>query len=235
MKLQKPSPDEVIAASLTLFDPKKIAVVSSFGAESAVLLHMVSKQDPDVPVVFIDTGRHFRETIAYRDRLRDVLGLTDLRVIHPPAEQLQTEDPQGTLHAGKPDRCCHIRKVVPMRDVTSGFNAWFTGRKRYQARTRSGLPFVELVDGKMRVNPLAGMSETDISDYFVRHDLPIHPLALVGYPSIGCEPCTSPATNRDKRSGRWAGISKTECGIHSDSRFDDRTVRAMRTMEAPGR
>ena len=214
MKHNSHDPGDIIAASLTLMGEKNVAMVSSFGAESVVLLHLVAQQSKDVPVFFIDTGKHFSETLAYRKRLIDVLGLNDTRVLSPVPAKINEKDPQSDLHKIDPDACCKVRKIDPLREVRGQFDAWFTGRKRYQAETRAKLPIFEFEDKGAKINPLVNMTNEAVLDYIAKHDLPRHPLTYVGYPSIGCEPCTSPASEDDQRAGRWRGVNKTECGIH---------------------
>jgi len=192
----------------------RIATVSSFGAESAVILALIAEIDPATPVVFLDTGWHFPETIAYRDRLTKLLGLTNLRSVTPEPSDLQREDRDSRLHAAGPDRCCHIRKVLPLERALAGFDAWITGRKRYHGGERSRLELIEDVDGRIKVNPLAGWTQAQIAAEFRARGLPVHPLVAQGYPSIGCAPCTSQAANDGVRSGRWIDREKTECGIH---------------------
>lgn len=192
-----------------------VAVVSSFGAESAVLLHLVAQADRTTPVLFLDTGKHFPETLAYRDALVSRLGLTDLRILTPDAELLEKRDATGLRWSYDPDGCCEIRKVAPLERAMAGFDASITGRKAFQAATRANLPRFELDGDRLKINPLITWSREDLEDYFVRHDLPPHPLVAEGYPSIGCAPCTSKvAPGEDPRSGRWKGWDKTECGIH---------------------
>ena len=196
-----------------------IAVVSSFGAESAVLLHLVASIDPGVPVIFLETGKHFAETIVYRDALVDRLGLTDLIVVEPDPVRLAERDASGLRWSYDPDGCCEIRKVEPLARAMAPFDASITGRKGFQSATRAGLPRFEIdrADplGRLKVNPLADWSKADIEAYAAAHDLPPHPLVAEGYPSIGCSPCTSKvAPGEDPRSGRWKGWDKTECGIH---------------------
>ncbi|WP_337847586.1 phosphoadenylyl-sulfate reductase [Sphingomonas sp.] len=194
-----------------------VALVSSFGAESAALLHLVAAVDPAVPVLFLDTGKHFPETLAYRDTLVERLGLTGLRVLTPDAAILARKDENGLRWSYDPDGCCEIRKVIPLDAAMAGFDASITGRKAFQASTRNALPRFE-VDGagKLKVNPLADWTKADIEAYFATHDLPRHPLEAQGYLSIGCAPCTSKVKpGEDPRSGRWAGWDKTECGIHT--------------------
>ncbi|ACI99568.1 phosphoadenylyl-sulfate reductase [Rhodospirillum centenum] len=193
----------------------RIALVSSFGTESAVLLHMVAEIDPGVPVIFIDTGKLFGETLRYRDRLVALLGLTDLRSPGPdPAEEAR-EDADGGLWRRDAGACCALRKVRPLGRALAPFDAWITGRKRFQAATRAVLPAVEAADGRIKVNPLAGWSRQDLTAYLDRHGLPRHPLEADGFLSIGCMPCTDRvAPGEDIRAGRWRGQGKTECGIH---------------------
>ena len=196
--------------------PGRIALVSSFGADSAVLLHMVSQVDPETPVIFLDTGKLFPETLAYRDTLVARLGLTDVRAIRPLASDAQSLDPRGTLAETNPDLCCRFRKVEPLERALRGFQAWITGRKQYQGVGRAALPTIETADWRIKVNPLATWGPERTEAYLAAHDLPRHPLVALGFPSIGCAPCTSPVTgdSRDIRAGRWAGLDKTECGIH---------------------
>jgi len=193
----------------------KAAVVSSFGAESAVLLHMVSQVDKATPVIFLDTGKHFWETLSYRAKLIDQLGLTGVRIITPDAAELAGQDADGTLHKTNADACCHIRKTIPLAKALKGFEVTISGRKRYHGAARATLDFLSIADGRLKVEPLAGFSALDIAAYMKAHDLPPHPLTEIGYFSIGCEPCTQAGgTAADPRAGRWAGSAKTECGIH---------------------
>lgn len=195
--------------------PGRIAVVSSFGAESAVLLSMVAEVDPAVPVLFIETGQHFRETLDHRLELAAELGLVNVRDVAPSPEALAGHDPQGQLWRYDPDACCTLRKVTPLDRALEGFDAWVTGRKRHQASTRSALPLVERTAGRTKINPLAGWTREMIEDEIEIRGLPRHPLVELGYPSIGCGPCTRKvAPGTDPRDGRWAGTAKTECGIH---------------------
>ncbi|WP_018181092.1 phosphoadenylyl-sulfate reductase [Kaistia granuli] len=206
---------ELVRRALTEIFPGRIALVSSFGAESAVLLHLVASIDRTIPVVFMDTLRLFPETLAYRDALADRLGLTDLRTIQPDAEKLAAADPHKALWMTDADACCRIRKTEPLARAMEGFDAWFTGRKRFQASTRAAIQSFEQDGVRIKVNPLATWSVDDLKAYVVEHDLPPHPLVAAGYPSIGCVPCTSKVKpGEDARAGRWRGLDKTECGIH---------------------
>jgi len=195
---------------------QRVAIVSSFAAESVVLLHQVAEIDPTVPVLFLNTGKLFGETLRYRDRLQEVLGLADIRAIGPHPEERKTVDAEGTLWSRDPDACCHWRKVVPLKRALSGFEAVVTGRKRFQTATRAAMERIELVDGRFRFNPLVEWTLADLHGYIERHGLPKHPLVNDGYPSIGCMPCTRRiAANEGYRDGRWAGLDKDECGIHA--------------------
>lgn len=196
-----------------------VAIVSSFGAESAVLLHLISRVDPSVAVLFLETGKHFPETLAYRDLLIERLGITDLRNLTPDVAEIAKKDENGLRWSWDPDGCCEIRKVKPLAQALAGFDASFSGRKSFQAATRSSLPRFEIdtsdSQGRLKINPLIDWAPERLADYITEHDLPPHPLVADGYPSIGCMPCTSKvAAGEDPRSGRWKGWDKTECGIH---------------------
>ncbi|MFC4624668.1 phosphoadenylyl-sulfate reductase [Daeguia caeni] len=209
------TPQEIIAQAVQELFAGRIAVVSSFGAESAVLLHMIAAVDPATPVLFLDTGRHFRATLEYRKTLAERLGLQNVQDILPLGEMLKKEDPFGALSMIDKDRCCFIRKVEPMARAVAPFAAWMTGRKQFQAATRATLAVFEAVGPRMRINPLARWQAADLKAYAEQHDLPVHPLTAEGYRSIGCMPCTRPVyEGEDQRAGRWAGSEKTECGIH---------------------
>lgn len=194
----------------------RIAVLSSFGTESAVLLDMVARIDPATPVMFIDTGMHFPQTLAYKDLLQARLGLTNIVHVGPTDAQLAAQDPQGTLHQRNHDACCALRKVTPLKLALQGFDALITGRKRYHGAQRSRLSSLELSDGRIKINPLAGWTAAQIENAFEQRGLPRHPLMFDDYLSLGCAPCTQKTNCSDNmRAGRWAGTSKTECGIHS--------------------
>ena len=193
----------------------RFAVVSSFGAESAMLLALVAGIDRTVPVLFLDTFLHFPETLAYRDTLVRHLGLTDLRSLAPDAAALRVRDPADDLHRFVPDDCCALRKVAPLDRALAPFAAWASGRRRHQAATRRHLAMVETVDGRQKLNPLADWTAEQIAAELARRGLPRHPLRAAGYASIGCAPCTRAVQpGEDARAGRWAGHAKTECGIH---------------------
>jgi phosphoadenosine phosphosulfate reductase len=199
-----------------------VAIVSSFGAESAVLLHLIGSIQPDVPVLFLETGKHFPETLAYRDLLVERIGLTNLQNIRPDPALLRQKDENDLRWSYDPDGCCDIRKVLPLKAALAGFDAQFSGRKAFQADTRANLPRFEVEDGRLKVNPLIDWDKARIEAYIVQHDLPAHPLVAAGYPSIGCAPCTSMVQpGEDPRSGRWKGWDKVECGIHTPISGDD--------------
>ena len=192
-----------------------LALVSSFGAESVVLLHLAAVTRRDVPVLFIDTEMLFPETLAYQQQIAERLRLQNVGIIR--ATNIADHDPDGALHLRTPDACCHLRKTAPLQDALMPFDGWITGRKRYQSGRRASLDFFEVEDGtgRIKVNPLARWAPQDIQDYMIENRLPRHPLVAKGYPSIGCTPCTSPvAEGEDPRAGRWRGQDKDECGIH---------------------
>ena len=191
------------------------AIVSSFGAESAVLLHLIGSIDRNVPVLFLETAKHFPATLAYRDLLVERIGLTDLRNITPDPAHLTQKDETGLRWSYDPDGCCEIRKVIPLKAALVPFDAQFSGRKAFQSSTRAALPRFEVEGGRLKVNPLADWDKARLDAYMAEHDLPVHPLVAQGYPSIGCAPCTSKVLpGEDARSGRWKGWEKVECGIH---------------------
>jgi len=195
----------------------RTALVSSFGAESAVLLDMVATVDPSIPVIFLDTGKLFEETQDYREELTLLLGLTDVRVVRPETAALGRHDPDGTLWRREPNLCCHLRKTEVLERALSGFAAWITGRKRFQGGLRSALATIEgePASGRIKLNPLAPWSAADVERYRLLRNLPAHPLVADGFASIGCLPCTRRvAPGEDARAGRWWGLDKTECGIH---------------------
>lgn len=207
----------LLAAMHELFGGR-IALMSSFGAESAVLLALAAEATPDFPVLFVNTGKLFGETLRYRDQLVKRLGLRDVREIGPTADDLAAGDKSGMLFARDYDACCNLRKTVPLDRAlaTAGLEAWVTGRKRFQAATRAALPLFEAEGGRVKVNPLANWDKARLEEEFTRRDLPRHPLEADGYLSIGCYTCTERvAPGADPRSGRWAGSAKTECGIHT--------------------
>jgi phosphoadenosine phosphosulfate reductase len=209
-----PTADLIDLVAHRLF-PGKVAVVSSFGADAAVLLDLVAQVDPRLPVLFVDTDKLFGETLRHRDRLVERLGLTDVRTISPDSRAVAEADPLGVLWHADADACCHVRKVVPLARAVGEFDAWISGRKRFQAATRAGIPTFEADGRRIKINPLARWSAEDLAARATARDLPAHPLVERGFGSIGCMPCTSRiAPGEDARAGRWRGSDKTECGIH---------------------
>lgn len=215
VQLRESEPQAILEAALEAYGGK-IALVSSFGAESAVLLHMVSEIDRTTPVLFLDTGQLFGQTLDYRRGLAQQLGLTDVRDLRPRFQDLALHDPKADLWKTDTETCCRIRKVIPLDLALEGFEAWITGRKRFHGGRRLNLPVIERAGRHVKVNPLANWTKSELDDYAAEHDLPSHPLVAFGYPSVGCWPCTTPVEHgSDVRSGRWAGSEKTECGIHT--------------------
>ncbi len=210
------SASSVIQGALS--DTGKIALVSSFGAESVVLLHMAAVIDKSTPILFIDTELLFTETLVYQNEICERLGLNNLRIIRAP--DIVTRDPDGQLHTHNPDACCDLRKTAPLQQALTGFDGWITGRKRFQSGTRVSLEFFEPESetGRIKINPLAHWSPDDVRTYMEENRLPRHPLVTRGYPSIGCIPCTTPvAPGEDPRAGRWRARDKDECGIHFEN------------------
>jgi phosphoadenosine phosphosulfate reductase len=213
-ELRRAHPRTILEAAVESFGDR-LALVSSFGAESAVLLHIASKVKPDIPVLFLDTGMQFGQTLDYRRQLAERLGLTQVRDLRPAYHDLATEDPQAKLWQTDTDACCNIRKVLPLDRALGEFDAWITGRKRFHGGDRASLPVVEQAAGKVKFNPLANWGKADLEAYATAHDLPAHPLVAQGFPSIGCWPCTQPSDDASNaRAGRWKGMDKSECGIH---------------------
>jgi phosphoadenosine phosphosulfate reductase len=214
--LRGASPAEVIEAALKAVGREKLALVSSFGTESAALLKVMADVDPAIPVVFLDTGWLFEETLAYRDTLIATLGLRDVRSIKPLEETLSREDPDRELWFSDPDACCRIRKVEPLQRALAPFSAWINGRKRFQGGLRAELAVVEDDGAKLKFNPFANVEREEIEAIYQLAKLPPHPLLASGYQSVGCMPCSSrTAPGEDARAGRWRGRAKTECGIHT--------------------
>jgi phosphoadenosine phosphosulfate reductase len=213
-ELRSAHPRTVIEAAYREYGDK-LALVSSFGAESAVLLHLAAQVSKDIPVLFLDTGMLFGQTLDYRKQLAARLGLTDVRDLRPTFADIAVHDPKSDLYKTDTDACCNIRKVVPLDKALGEFGGWLTGRKRFHGGDRLRLAVVEDADGQLKFNPLANWGKEDLDAYVAEHDLPAHPLVAQGFPSIGCWPCTSPVEEgQDVRAGRWAGKEKTECGIH---------------------
>ena len=206
---------QVLAWTAETFGEKFI-VASNM--QDAVLVELAATARPGVDVLFLDTGYHFAETIGTRDAVETVYGvrIVNARPEHTVAEQdtLLGKD----LFARDPNRCCALRKVVPLQGTLSGYDAWVTGVRRVEAPTRAGTPLITYDEkfGLVKVNPLAAWTDEDMDAYIAEHHILVNPLVAEGYPSIGCAPCTlKPAPGADKRSGRWAGTGKIECGLHT--------------------
>src|SRR5690242_16236435 len=214
--LRNASPAEVIAAALQTVGRERLALVSSFGTESAALLKVMADVDPAIPVVFLDTGWLFEETLAYRDTLIATLGLTDVRSIKPDEQALSRQDPDRELWFTDPDACCRVRKVEPLARALKPFAGWINGRKRFQGGARADIPVVEDDGVRLKFNPFANVSREEIEAIYRLAKLPPHPLVASGYHSVGCMPCSSrSSSDEDARAGRWRGRAKTECGIHT--------------------
>jgi phosphoadenosine phosphosulfate reductase len=214
--LRDASPSEIISTALKTVGRDRLALVSSFGTESAALLKVMADVDPAIPVIFLDTGWLFEETLAYREMLIANLGLRDVRSIKPAEEALKREDPERELWFSDPDACCRIRKVEPLARALAPFGGWINGRKRFQGGARAAIPVVEADGARLKFNPFANVSRQDIEAIYAQARLPPHPLAASGFLSVGCMPCTSRTSpDEDLRAGRWRGRPKTECGIHT--------------------
>lgn len=218
-QLEDLHPAEILRRVIRDHFVHEIALVSSFGAESAVLLHMAAALDRDLPVIFLDTQMHFFQTIQYRDELVARLGLRNVLSIEPDKTELAREDPHNILHKTSTDACCDLRKIRPNARALAPYGAWITGRKRFQGGLRAKMDVVEHDGLHFKINPLANWNAKQIAHYFQIHELPAHPLVAQNYPSIGCWPCTkavAPGAEAGSRAGRWSGEEKSECGIHAN-------------------
>ncbi|QFR33516.1 phosphoadenylyl-sulfate reductase [Ancylobacter sp. TS-1] len=216
LALEKATPTEIIREAAASAGAGRLCLVSSFGTESAVLIAFMAQVDPSIPVVFLDTGWLFEETLAYRDTLTAQLGLTGVRTLQPDAARLAELDAERDLWFSDPDACCRIRKVEPLARALAGFDAWLNGRKRYQGGLRADIPVVERDGARLKFNPLANLGREEVEAAHKRFGLPDHPLLAKGFNSVGCMPCTSRASGAEgARAGRWRGQAKTECGIHT--------------------
>jgi phosphoadenosine phosphosulfate reductase len=214
-ELTHAAPTEIVQSALRTVGRDKLAVVSSFGTESAALLKIVADVDPAIPVVFLDTGWLFRETLDYRDQLTDLLGLRDVRTIKPLEAALRRDDPDSDLWSSNPDACCHLRKVEPLARALEPFAGWFNGRKRFQGGDRAAMAVVEADGARLKFNPLANATAEALKALYASAKLPPHPMLASGFTSIGCMPCTTrTGPGEDPRAGRWRDRGKTECGIH---------------------
>jgi len=213
-RLAEAGPRQIIETAASAM-PGRLAVVSSFGTESAVLLKFVADVDRSLPVLFLDTQWLFKQTLAYRDRLVDHLGLSNVRTVTPSPSALAVQDPKRDLCFTDRDACCDLRKVAPLAKELEAFDGWISGRKRYQGGQRADLAVVEADGRRLKFNPLAHFTRAEINVLFGAAKLPRHPLELTGFNSVGCIPCTSRSKDGSSRDGRWSGLGKTECGIHA--------------------
>lgn len=204
-------PESVVERAWAQFSGK-LALTSSFQTQSVPLLHMISRIAPDIPVLFLDTGYHFPETLAFRDRLAREWGLTVRSLRAESASSAHGPEP----YLRDPDLCCRINKVEPIQRAAADYEAILSGIRRDQTSNRASAAVVEEREGTLRIHPMLSWTETDVWGYLRRHELPLHPLHHQGYESIGCAPCTRPVRiGEDRRAGRWAGNDKTECGLHT--------------------
>ncbi len=211
---QNLAPEEILKASIKKFG-NKITYICSFGTESAIILHMISKIDKNFPIFLLNTHFLFPETIVYKNILLKELGLSNCQDIFPDELLIKNEDPENNLWKNNIDRCCEIRKVKPLDTILKNFSSWISGRKSYHQGERIDLKPFELLNQKIVVNPLINIKKKEADNYFEVNNLPKHPLLKKGYFSIGCIHCTFKTTDRLKiRSGRWKNKMKTECGIH---------------------
>jgi phosphoadenosine phosphosulfate reductase len=221
--LQRADPYGILEWAATTID--RLSVATSFQSSGLVILHMLREIRPDLPVLFLDTGFHFPETIEFRSRISDMwdLKVVDLRGSHGSVEG-QEAIYGARLYERDPDLCCHINKVRPLQDALEEYDGWISGIRRDQSPLRSDTPIVEaqlLPSGNeiLKVHPLAHWTRTEVNTYISEHSIPTHPLLERGFASIGCSPCTRAiGDDEDERAGRWDGLTKTECGIHSFGR-----------------
>ncbi len=218
--LQEATPETVLRWAAESLD--RLAVATSFQSSGLVILHHLREIKPDLPVLFLDTGFHFKETLEFRDRIAQMwdLKVVTLRGQHGSAEK-QAEIYGAELYRRSPDTCCAINKVKPLQAALEEYDGWISGLRRDQSPLRSETPIIEaqlLPSGNeiMKIHPLARWNKSDVEAYTTKHNIPTHPLLEMGYASIGCWPCTRAIkAGEDERAGRWEGRAKTECGIHS--------------------
>lgn len=194
----------------------QVAASSSFQTQSVPLLHLIAQNCPDMPVIFLDTEFHFPETLQFRNELQERFNLNIMNM-RPVIGRGELETRYGvSLPQHDPDLCCYIHKVEPMQRALSGFRAWVNGTRRDQTEQRQRLAILEqLPSGLLKIQPMLNWTKTEINNYIETYNLPRHPLFGRGYRSIGCAPCTQPSFTEDDRAGRWAGLDKTECGLHT--------------------
>lgn len=213
--LDSAAPEEILHWAWKNFAPDLVAS-SSFQIQSLPLLHMLSLTVPDIPILFIDTGFHFKETLRFRDRLAAKFNL-NLEIVKPDWDTDDFLKNYGDLYRTQPDTCCFLNKTEPLQQALNGKKAWISGIRRDQTASRTKSPIISHHPFRSlyKINPMAKWSHQEINDYIKKHNLPSHPLGNYGFLSIGCYPCTTPVQNgEDPRAGRWRGFAKNECGIH---------------------
>ena len=219
-RFETAAPEDIVRWALAEAGLGRIAIASAFQAEGTCLIHMATRVVPDVPILFLETGFHFAETLAFKERLTEQLGLNVVDLVGEYTVERQTEEFGPRLYERDPKLCCQLNKVAPFDRALRGFDAWLTSMRRDSAWTRRNTPIVsqtEFEDGTtlVKVNPIAGWTRQQAWSYLKEHDLPHNPLYDLGFASIGCAPCTRMVfAGEDERAGRWSGLLKTECGIH---------------------
>ena len=214
-KFANGEPISILEHSILNLFKNKIVYVCSFGTESAIILHLISKISKDIPILILNTHFLFEETIKYKDDLLKLLGLRNCHEVFPDDKLLKKFDSDNDLWKTEVDKCCNLRKVLPLEKSLTNFEAWISGRKTYHLAERKNLKAFEIINKKIVVNPLFKSSKDFVENYFLLNELPKHPLVAKGYLSIGCKHCTIKTNNiKDLREGRWSDKTKTECGIH---------------------
>ncbi|MFM7129428.1 MAG: phosphoadenylyl-sulfate reductase [bacterium] len=216
-KLANAGPFEVLQWAVERFFPR-LTMATAFGAEGCAIIHMLAEIEPRVRVFNLDTGYQFRETLDLRDRIASRYGI-EVEMVRPETTIEEYESIHGgPLYQTHPDRCCHDRKILPLRRAIQGYDAWISSIRADQSNDRAATPKVgwDKKFNLVKINPLLSWTKKDVWTFIVEKNVPYNPLHDVGYPSIGCWPCTQPVTDgQDERAGRWAGKAKTECGLHS--------------------
>ncbi len=216
-EFESSTPQEILTWAIDTFWPQ-IALSSSFQTQSMPLLHMATQIRRDLLILFLDTGYHFWDSLIFREQIASQWKLNVLDLYRDSRWDHFARQHSRSLPLEDPDLCCYINKVQPMQKALQDLKAWITGIRRDQTAARAHAKILELQpDGLLKVNPLLNWSKVDVETYINQHNLPVHPLLVKGYRSIGCAPCTvAVGVNEDERAGRWAGRSKTECGLHTE-------------------
>jgi len=208
--------DEIVSLALEREAEARVCLTCSFQAEDIIVLHLLRRRLPNIPVLFLETGYHFAETYEFRDKLASEWGLTLVNVL-PKKTVKEQESERGILYREDPTKCCQLRKVEPLKKKLSGLKAWVTGVRRDQAPTRAGTRKLEwdAKFGLVKLNPIADWNWKQVWEYIRANNVPYNPLHDQNYPSIGCTHCTRPVQpDEDPRAGRWSGFNKIECGLH---------------------